>query len=176
MIAFLSGRVAAKGVGFALLEVSGVGYRLSMTTGSLAALKYQGFTDIFGAQLSWPWIRTRQRSLNIYASLDALESTINTGNPIPLFAPVTTKVRPAWSEPQERRARRPATRPATGRQAPVCRRRRVSPDHPMTCGSTRTRTAPSLLRADRTPAAPFNAATTVDLWPGDARTMRRLIG
>ena len=50
-------------------------------TGSLAALNYQGFTDIFGTQLSWAWIRTRQRSLSVYASLDALESTINTGNP-----------------------------------------------------------------------------------------------
>jgi Holliday junction DNA helicase RuvA len=42
VIAFLSGRVAAKGAGFALLQVGGVGYRLSMSTGSLAALPAVG--------------------------------------------------------------------------------------------------------------------------------------
>ncbi len=38
MIAFLTGAVAAKGAGYCLLEVHGVGFRLAMTTGSLAAL------------------------------------------------------------------------------------------------------------------------------------------
>jgi Holliday junction DNA helicase RuvA len=42
MIAFLSGRVAAKGAGFALLEVGGVGYRLAMSTSSLSALPAVG--------------------------------------------------------------------------------------------------------------------------------------
>ena len=42
MIAFLSGRVAAKGAGFALLQVGGVGYRLAMSTSSLAALPAAG--------------------------------------------------------------------------------------------------------------------------------------
>jgi holliday junction DNA helicase RuvA len=42
MIAYLSGRVASKGAGFALLEVGGVGYRLAMSTGSLAALPAVG--------------------------------------------------------------------------------------------------------------------------------------
>lgn len=42
MIAFLSGRVAGKGAGWCLLEVGGVGYRLSMSTGSLASLPVQG--------------------------------------------------------------------------------------------------------------------------------------
>lgn len=42
MIAFLTGRVAHKGAGFCLLEVGGVGYKLSMTTGSLAALPAEG--------------------------------------------------------------------------------------------------------------------------------------
>ncbi len=50
-------------------------------TGSLAALQYNGFTDIFGAQLGYPLIRTRQQSLNVYAAFDALESTIYTGTP-----------------------------------------------------------------------------------------------
>ncbi len=38
MIAFLTGRVAGKSTGSALLDVGGVGYRLLMPTGSLAAL------------------------------------------------------------------------------------------------------------------------------------------
>lgn len=42
MIAFLRGRVAGKGASFCLLEVGGVGYRLAMTTGSLAALPAEG--------------------------------------------------------------------------------------------------------------------------------------
>lgn len=50
-------------------------------TGSLAALKYDGWTDIFGTQMSYPAIRTRRQNLNVYGSLDALESTIYTGTP-----------------------------------------------------------------------------------------------
>lgn len=42
MIAFLNGKVAAKAAGYCLLEVGGVGYRLAMTTGSLAALPSEG--------------------------------------------------------------------------------------------------------------------------------------
>jgi Holliday junction DNA helicase RuvA len=38
MIAFLTGTVAAKGPGHCLLQVGGIGYQLSMSTGSLAAL------------------------------------------------------------------------------------------------------------------------------------------
>ncbi len=42
MIAFLTGRVVTKGATFALIEVNGVGYRLSMSTGSLSAMPGQG--------------------------------------------------------------------------------------------------------------------------------------
>lgn len=42
MIAFLTGRVAARGDGFCLLDVAGVGYKLLMTTPSLAALPHEG--------------------------------------------------------------------------------------------------------------------------------------
>lgn len=42
MIAFLTGRVAHKGAGYCLLDVGGVGYRLNMSTGSLAALPSAG--------------------------------------------------------------------------------------------------------------------------------------
>lgn len=44
MIAFLTGRVSHKGAGYCLLEVNGVGYRLNMSTGSLAALPAEGDT------------------------------------------------------------------------------------------------------------------------------------
>lgn len=42
MIAFLTGRVAAKAAAYALLDVGGVGYKLAMSTGSLAALPSEG--------------------------------------------------------------------------------------------------------------------------------------
>lgn len=42
MIAFLTGRIAAKGPGFCLIDVGGVGYRVAMTTGALAALPATG--------------------------------------------------------------------------------------------------------------------------------------
>lgn len=42
MIAFLTGRVAGRTAGYALIEVGGVGYRLIMSTGSLAALPADG--------------------------------------------------------------------------------------------------------------------------------------
>ena len=42
MIAFLAGRVAAKAAAYALLNVGGVGYKLAMSTGSLAALPAEG--------------------------------------------------------------------------------------------------------------------------------------
>lgn len=42
MIAFLTGKVAGKGASFGLLDVHGVGYRLAMSTTSLAALPAEG--------------------------------------------------------------------------------------------------------------------------------------
>jgi len=42
MISFLRGRVIGKGAGFCVLEVGGVGFRLAMTTGSVAALPAEG--------------------------------------------------------------------------------------------------------------------------------------
>jgi len=42
VIAFLTGRVAARSTTFALLEVCGVGYRLNMSTAALAALPSEG--------------------------------------------------------------------------------------------------------------------------------------
>ena len=62
------------------LKVYG-GAGVNLPTGSLAALKYNGWTDIFGAQLTYPVIRSRQQNLNLYTSLDALESTVYAGDP-----------------------------------------------------------------------------------------------
>lgn len=62
------------------LKVYG-GAGVNLPTGSLAALKYRGWTDIFGAQLSYPVIRSRQQNLNVYTSFDALESTVYAGDP-----------------------------------------------------------------------------------------------
>ncbi|MBA4370151.1 MAG: Holliday junction branch migration protein RuvA [Coriobacteriaceae bacterium] len=42
MISFLTGTVAGMGDGFALIEVHGVGYRVAMSTSSLAALPREG--------------------------------------------------------------------------------------------------------------------------------------
>ena len=44
MIAFLTGRVAAKGAGHCVLDVAGVGFRLAMSTNSIAALPAEGDT------------------------------------------------------------------------------------------------------------------------------------
>jgi hemolysin activation/secretion protein len=51
-------------------------------TGSLAALDYHGVTNIFGGQLTYPIIRSRQQNLNVYGAFDALESTIDTGQQV----------------------------------------------------------------------------------------------
>ena len=42
MIAFLTGRVAARAASFALIDVGGVGFKLAMSTSSLAALPAEG--------------------------------------------------------------------------------------------------------------------------------------
>lgn len=42
MIAFLTGRVAEKGLSYCILDVHGVGYKMTMSTSSLAALPAQG--------------------------------------------------------------------------------------------------------------------------------------
>ena len=49
-------------------------------TSGLAADNYHGFTDVFGGALSYPVIRSRQQTLNVFVSLDALESSVRTGS------------------------------------------------------------------------------------------------
>ena len=46
-------------------------------TGTLSAIGYNGITTVFGALASYPVIRSRQQTLNVYLGFDGLESTIN---------------------------------------------------------------------------------------------------
>ncbi len=53
----------------------------SQPSGDLRAAGYDGLTRVFGAQLTYPLIRSRQQTLNIVGIMDALESDIETGTP-----------------------------------------------------------------------------------------------
>ncbi|HEX4173563.1 MAG TPA: ShlB/FhaC/HecB family hemolysin secretion/activation protein [Acetobacteraceae bacterium] len=53
------------------------GYGGTIPTGSLGDQGYDGTTTIFGGQLSYPVIRSRQQTLNVYGDFDALESSIS---------------------------------------------------------------------------------------------------
>ncbi|MCW3473887.1 ShlB/FhaC/HecB family hemolysin secretion/activation protein [Limobrevibacterium gyesilva] len=46
-------------------------------SGSLRAIGYQGQTTVFGGELAYPLIRSRQQTLNLYGTFDALESIVN---------------------------------------------------------------------------------------------------
>ena len=61
MIAFLTGRVAGKATGYALLEVGGVGYKLAMTTGSLSALPAVG-----DEVRVWTYLYVREDELSLF--------------------------------------------------------------------------------------------------------------
>ncbi|HET8995110.1 MAG TPA: ShlB/FhaC/HecB family hemolysin secretion/activation protein, partial [Acetobacteraceae bacterium] len=47
-------------------------------TGGLGLLDYHGRTNVFGGTLSYPVIRARQQTLNVYIAFDAIESMIRT--------------------------------------------------------------------------------------------------
>ena len=51
-------------------------------TGTLGKGGYQGTTTVFGGQVAYPIIRSRQQTLNVYAAFDGLESRIQTGIPL----------------------------------------------------------------------------------------------
>ncbi|HVZ09637.1 MAG TPA: ShlB/FhaC/HecB family hemolysin secretion/activation protein [Rhodopila sp.] len=51
----------------------------SSGTQALSAANYHGFTDVFGAAFIYPFIRSRQQTLNGVLNFDALESNIRTG-------------------------------------------------------------------------------------------------
>jgi hemolysin activation/secretion protein len=61
------------------LKVYG-GDGVATPTGALQAEKYRGITTVFGGALSYPLIRARQQTLNLVASLDAVDSDIHTSN------------------------------------------------------------------------------------------------
>jgi hemolysin activation/secretion protein len=54
------------------------GYGSTVPTGSLGLTGYNGATTVFGALASYPVIRSRQQTLNVYAVFDALDSNITT--------------------------------------------------------------------------------------------------
>lgn len=66
------------GSGLKLRVYAGTGRAIPSGGGSsgLEALNYHGRTNVFGGTLSYPVIRARQQTLNVYVSLDAIESTI----------------------------------------------------------------------------------------------------
>ncbi len=53
-------------------------------TSGLAEEDYHGTTSVMGAVLTYPVIRSRQQTLNVYTSLDALESHVDDGVPATL--------------------------------------------------------------------------------------------
>lgn len=61
MIAFLTGRVVARRLTYALLDVNGVGYRLSMTTGALSALPAEG-----DGVTVWTHLHVREDELSLF--------------------------------------------------------------------------------------------------------------
>jgi hemolysin activation/secretion protein len=71
------------GSGLKLRVYAGQGEAVPSGGGSsgLALNNYHGFTQVIGGVLSYPVIRSRQQTLNLYTSLDALESNVRTGPP-----------------------------------------------------------------------------------------------
>lgn len=67
MIAFLRGQLAAKGEGFALVDVGGVGYRLNMSAISLSRLPKEGSQCTLHTHLQ---VREDDMSLFGFATLD----------------------------------------------------------------------------------------------------------
>jgi hemolysin activation/secretion protein len=54
------------------------GYGETVPTGALGATGYNGTTTVFGGQVSYPVIRSRQQTLNVYTAFDGIESNITT--------------------------------------------------------------------------------------------------
>lgn len=48
----------------------------SAPSGALAQIGYDGQTQVFGAQLSYPLVRLREQSLNLLANFDAIQSNV----------------------------------------------------------------------------------------------------
>jgi len=89
MIAFLTGRVAAIGASFALIDVGGIGYRLAMSTGSLSAL------PVVGDEVTvWTHLYVRDDEVSLFgfeneAERDTFEQLITVGGVGPKVALAT---------------------------------------------------------------------------------------
>lgn len=77
------------GSGLKLRVYGGIG--VTNPSDFLRALGYDGQTRVFGGQLSYPVIRTREQTLIVNASLDAIESDIRTDN-----GPNTPQIRTSY--------------------------------------------------------------------------------
>lgn len=66
------------GSGLKLRMYAGIGLAVPQGggPGGLASLQYHGRTDVFGGTLSYPVIRSRQQTLNLLVTLDAIESEV----------------------------------------------------------------------------------------------------
>ncbi len=89
MIAFLTGRVAGRTANSCLLEVSGVGYRLAMSTSSVAALPAEG-----DEVMVWTYLYVREDELSLYGfesvpEKDAFEQLITVSGVGPKVALAT---------------------------------------------------------------------------------------
>lgn len=50
-------------------------------TGPLGQQNYQGTTEVYGAALSYPLIRSRQQTLNLHLAFDGIQSIVDLNNP-----------------------------------------------------------------------------------------------
>ncbi len=67
--------------GLKIKAYAGYGKVSPEATTALGKNNYQGTTTVFGTQVSYPVIRSRQQTLNVFAILEGIESEIRTGNP-----------------------------------------------------------------------------------------------
>lgn len=70
--------IGGSGLKLRLYAGTGLAIPIGGGTGGLGLLDYHGRTNVFGGTLSYPVIRARQQTLNVYVSLDAIESLIRT--------------------------------------------------------------------------------------------------
>ncbi len=71
----ISEQIYLGGSGLRLKVYGGAGH--SNPSGPLASEGYLGITQVYGARLSYPLIRARQQSLEIYTAFDAIDSMVS---------------------------------------------------------------------------------------------------
>jgi hemolysin activation/secretion protein len=67
--------------GLKLKAYAGYGKVAPEATTALGKNNYHGTTTVFGTQVSYPVIRSRQQTLNVFGTFEGIESEIRTGNP-----------------------------------------------------------------------------------------------